>query len=176
MNMFLLFSLVFPLLALGGLVLLVRFLTRSSERFETASDLSSQREYSAAYYQPMSRLLDPEELQAAQSLAGIEAADFARFRRARLQSFRGYLSDLRSDFSRLEFQARFFLLSGLPSDSQLVSDLNQTKFRFYARLMRVEFELALFALGLGSVNVSELVMAIDAYQSVLCPVQQRSSN
>lgn len=174
MNMILLLSVLFPVLALVALLFVLRSLSGTTDRLGANEDSLGQREYSPAYYQPMRKLLDPEELLAAQSLPGVGVSEFRRFRRARLQAFRAYLSDMRSDFNRLEFKARYFLLSGLASDSHLVSELNQTKLKFQSRLVRVELELALFALGFGSVNVSALVEGIEAYHSALLPSTSRA--
>jgi len=172
MNFFLLSSLLCLIFALATLVFLVRFLSARGARLAGQNERTLSREYRRDYYLPLGKLLHPNELARAQALTGVSAASFARFRRARIQSFRGYLSDLRADFNCMEIRTRYLLLSGTAADSKLVEDLNRTKLGFQSRLLRVEIELALFAWGVGSINVSELVEAIEAFDFVLSPGRQ----
>ncbi len=119
------------------------------------------------FYRPMSRLLDERELESARALTGISEADYARFRAARIAAFRAYLREMRCDFSRIEFKLRYLLLAGSEREAELVVTLNQLKSSFQMQILRVEFQLMLFRLGLRSVDVSPLVATLEAMEGSL---------
>lgn len=129
--------------------------------------MGADRESFADHYRPMTRILDPRELEACRSLPGVAAADFARFRAARLAAFRHYLQEMRLDFNRIEFKLRYLMLAASHEEAELVASLNRVKTSFQMQLIRVEFQLVLFRFGLASVQVQPLVDMLDQFESTL---------
>jgi hypothetical protein len=126
--------------------------------------VASDRESFTAYYRPMLLLLDREQLCRAQSLEGISAEDFSRFRRQRVYAFRSYLNEMKLDFHRIEFKLRYLMLSATQQEADLVMRLNRLKASFQWNLWKVQIQLFLFQWGAGTVNPTPLVQALEEFE------------
>jgi hypothetical protein len=133
----------------------------------TANGVGADRESFADYYRPMTRILDPRDLDQTRTLSGISASDFARFRARRIQAFRAYLNDMRLDFNRIEFKLRYLMLAASEDQAEIVVALNRVKSSFQWQLLRVEFQLFLFRFGYSSVDVAPLVEMLEQLESSL---------
>ena len=88
-----------------------------------------------------------------------------RLRRQRIAIFAQYLSEMRRDFSRLS-QAMRELVTCAPDDqSELISSLISMEWRFRRNLVSVYFRLGLYTLGLGKLNVSQLVHGLESFET-----------
>ncbi|MBM3760787.1 MAG: hypothetical protein FJW36_11130 [Acidobacteria bacterium] len=125
------------------------------------------RESFSDYYRPMTRILDPREMEACSSLSGLKPSDIARFRTDRIAAFRTYLNEVRLDFNRIEFKLRYIMLAASQNEAELVSRLNQVKTNFQLQLIRVEFQLVLFRLGWAGVDVEPLVQMLEQLEACL---------
>ncbi len=146
-----------------------RILRNTNDLHELADASPADRESLVSYYRPLRLLLDPDELAHAKSLAGDDHAAWRRFRRQRIRAFRCYLRDLEVDFRRLEFKLRYLLLAASASDAQWVHQLNRLRAQFALRLFVLEFRLLLFSLGLGTINASALLEAMERMEQALSP-------
>ena len=129
--------------------------------------MGSDRESFTDYYHPMTKILDPRELDHARALSGVGSSHFARFRKARIVSFRSYLNEIRLDFSRIEFKLRYLMLAASTEEAELVVSLNRIKSSFHLRLLRVEVQLFLFRFGWSAVDIDPLVEMLEQLEGAL---------
>ncbi len=162
------------LLALACLGLLITLALHSRRRAAALAEqgapsevMGADRESFTDYYRPMTRILDPREFDHARSLSGVCASDFARFRKARLVSFRSYLNEIQFDFNRIEFKMRYLMLAASQEEAQMVVSLNQIKSSFQLQLLRVEAQLFLFRFGWAAVDIQPLVEMLEQMEGVL---------
>jgi hypothetical protein len=142
----------------------------NSKGLEAASSSTSNDKISlSAYYQPMRLLLNEDELASARQLMGISAQDWKSFRQRRLRVFRHYLSDLRTDFRRMEFKLRYLMLAASREDVHLVERLNRVKLEFYLGLWALEARLLLFYFGVGSIEIGPILDRLQIMESALVP-------
>lgn len=125
------------------------------------------RESFADHYRPMSKILDPREMDACRSLRGLSSSDFARFRAARISAFRRYLREMTLDFRRIEFKLRYLMLAASKDEAELVTSLNRIKSNFQVQLMRVRLQVWLFQFGWGSIDIQPLVNLLDQMDASL---------
>ena len=121
--------------------------------------------FSAVRYRPMQRLLSDVDEQFLQGRVGGDHRVARRLRRQRIAIFAQYLSEMRRDFSRLS-QAMRELVTCAPDDqSELISSLIGMEWRFRRNLVSVYFRLGLYTLGLGKLNVSQLVHGLESFET-----------
>jgi hypothetical protein len=123
----------------------------------------------AGRYQPMLRLLEDEDLE----FAGANRALKGRIRAQRRELFRGYLRCLTKDYARLLAGLRGLIVESGVDRPDLAKALAKNRMMFALALCRIEVNLQLHALGVGRVDVSGLVDALDALRgavSVMTPV------
>jgi hypothetical protein len=129
-------------------------------------DASWWGRFSPNRYRPMRRLLNPEEFGYLRSLAGRDPALVAECRRNRVQVFQGYLRELIADFGRLQALGQLLVGAGSATET-LREELFRQKVRFTVSVWRVRWELLVFRLGLGDVDVTALLSAVQASTMVL---------
>ncbi len=122
---------------------------------EWINDLSLER------YRPMMRLLDSEDLEFLKSQPGFTPRMAARIRAQRAQIFRGYLRCLCSDFSRICAAVKVLMAQSRHDRPDLASTLIQHRILFTMELVAVYIRLYLYRVGLGSVEVSDLVRSFE---------------
>jgi hypothetical protein len=119
-------------------------------------------------YKPMLRLLSDGDL-------GFAAANpklRSKIRSQRREVFRGYLRCLTKDYARLLSGIRGMMVESGVDRPDLAKTLARSRVQFALSLCRIELHLQLHALGIGKVDVSGLVEALDSLRgavSVMTP-------
>jgi hypothetical protein len=119
-------------------------------------------------YKPMLRLLSDSDLDFAAANPKIKS----RIRSQRREVFRGYLRCLTKDYARLLSGIRGMMVESGVDRPDLAKALASNRARFAFALCRIELHLQLHALGIGKVDVSGLVEALDSLRgavSVMTP-------
>jgi hypothetical protein len=115
-------------------------------------------------YRPMLRLLDQGDLSFLKSQPGFKPGMASRLRRQRCNIFRGYLRNLAADFGRTCSALKLVMLHSENDRPDLAAALLRAQTAFACGLLQVEFRLALYRLGLASVDVTGLVKLFDVMQ------------
>jgi hypothetical protein len=152
--MFLLFTGALFLIVWCAIFLLFILKVRSLRSAETgsASSLTADR------YRPMLRLLSNDDL------AFVSSAD-GKLRRAlrarRRELFRGYLRCLTRDYAHLLAGVRQVMVQSGSDRPDLARALAKNRVLFAIAMCRIEFSLALHAAGIGKVDISGMVQALE---------------
>ena len=115
-------------------------------------------------YRPMLRLLDQRDLEFLKSQPGFRPAMAGRLRRQRCEIFQGYLRNLCSDFQRTCAALKIIMVRAEKDRPDLASHLMKAQATFAFALFRVQCRLALYRMGLSSVDVMPLVALFDTLQ------------
>jgi hypothetical protein len=107
-------------------------------------------------YRPMLRLLSDEDLQF------VPAHFRSSVRADRRMIFRRYLKCLAKDYARLLAGIRMAMVRSGVDRPELARALAKNRLLFALAVCRIEYRLTLHAAGLGHVDVSGLVEALDA--------------
>jgi hypothetical protein len=118
--------------------------------------------FSLARYEPMKRLLSPDDLAFLKQRPGIPAEVVKKLKADRYRVFRKYLNELAADFERLHAQARQLVTQAPEEYAELVGILMQQQVRFRVALAGVQVRLALHQAGIGSVDVGTIFAPIQA--------------
>lgn len=118
-------------------------------------------ELSADHYRPMLRLLDGEDLEILRSQPGFGPEQVRAFRRDRTRIFREYLNRLNTDFACVAMALKIVMLQSEQDRPELASQLFQNQVRFAARMLAVRARLVLFELGIGTIEVDNLLGVFD---------------
>lgn len=129
-------------------------------------DVEWWKEFDAARYSPIRRLLDEDDIRYLRSLRGYERSLEKDLRRRRAQIFRVYLREMVADFNRLQLLGKMMVLAG--GSPMLREQLFLQKVAFTHALFRVRLQLAASSLGFGSVDAGSLV---EAFQSAATAMQ-----
>ena len=111
----------------------------------------------------MLRLLSEEDF----SLAGSNPILRAKIGARRRELFRGYLRCLTKDYARLLAGIRRLMVESGVDRPDLAKALAKNRYLFALALCRIEINLQLHALGIGKVDVSGLVNALDALRNTV---------
>jgi hypothetical protein len=161
----LLFVLLLFLLVLSAFMYLV---LRALRCGETATvDREWLEEFSTAKYRPMERLLSEDDFRFLASQPGFDRGVARRLRAERRRIFQVYLSALQKDFNRLHSTARLIVLYSPQDRSDLAAVLFQVRVRFYVAYAKVWCKLLLHTWGFGTVEIGQLVGALDTLQQQL---------
>ncbi len=117
--------------------------------------------FSASSYQPMDRLLSPEDFAFLSRQPGFDLSLYRKFRRDRLRIFRQYLNRMIGDFNRLHLTARLLLASGTQDHSDIVTQLIWLKIRFSVAVLQAESRYFLCCVGLRSLSVRVLILRLE---------------
>ncbi len=123
-------------------------------------DIPSDRDLSvspAIRYRPMLRLLSEADI----ALVSADKQVAAQLRNDRNRIFRRYLRCLTRDYARLLHGIRLAMVHSTLDRPDLARALTVNKFRFAVALCQIEFRLRLHSAGIGKVDVSGLVEAVD---------------
>jgi hypothetical protein len=116
---------------------------------------------SALRYRPMERLLSDEDERFLASQPGCNRKMLRRMRSERRRLFRGYLACLSTDFSRVGVALRLIMTHSAQDRPDLAGILYKQQALFAIGMLNVQWRLALHTLGLGNVDVSGLVRAME---------------
>jgi len=141
----------------AGLLLMTRM------RLLDASIQSSAKLPDGERYRPMLRILSEEDLR----FTNGNRLLLKKIRTRRREIFRGYLRCLTKDYARLLSGLRRTMVQSGVDRPDLAKAIAKNRFRFAVALCRIEVHLQLHALGIGKVDVSGLVEALDALRSVV---------
>lgn len=112
-------------------------------------------------YRPMLRLLGDEDLEFVSANGSLHRTLRAR----RRQLFRSYLRCLARDYSLLLAGVRAVIVQSGVDRPDLVRALAKNRVLFAITLYKVEFRLALHAVGVGKVDISGLVDTLEALRA-----------
>ena len=118
-------------------------------------------ELSIDRYRPMLRLLNQEDVQFLRTQPGYTPQMATKFRLQRCQLFLKYLLDLDNDFRRICMALKILMVQSKHDRPDLASVLVRSQITFAWGMMMVQFQLACYRHGLGSVDVSDLVKVFD---------------
>jgi len=109
----------------------------------------------------MQRMLTEDDAQWLAS-QGMEPAAIRRLRAERRKIFSLYLDNMARDFKRLHSAARTLLMESQVDRPELTKQLISLRWAFQRSMVRARFSLKVHALGIGTVDVSFLVRAIES--------------
>lgn len=164
---------VLPLLILSVVLISIigsLLLYRGGLRRQTSlPDAAWLHDFSPEKYRPMLRLLDGQDYTWLAS-QGMEKNAINELRAERRKIFGTYLQNIGRDFGKLHSAASALILA-LPNDEpNLAGRLLTVRVQFQRTMMLVRFNLLLHDLGLGSVDVRQLVSGIEALHQDLRPL------
>jgi hypothetical protein len=162
MNLVLLSAIILALGLCLVLLVLVRSFARSPQAVPEGDWLAR---ISAARYRPMERLLDAREEAFVASHA--DRATVRHFRAQRRKVFRGYLRSLERDFGRVCAGIQLVLAHSETDRPELASALMKQQATFAVTVLAVRARLLLHAAGVGTVDVRDLVSALDSMRAEL---------
>ena len=119
-------------------------------------------ELSAVRYRPMERLLGEEDYRFLASHPGFDRKSLRRIRTERRRVFREYLACLSRDFSLVGTALRLMMMYSAQDRPDLAGILYKQQALFAFRMLGVQWRLALNSVGMGSVDVSGLVGAMES--------------
>jgi len=122
---------------------------------EWIDDLSLDR------YRPMLRMLDGDDIAFLRSQPGFTANMAVKLRAQRAQIFRGYLRSLETDFGRVCAAIKLVMLQSQHDRPELAEALLRQQVTFACAMLSVRVHLSLYRVGLGGVEVSNLVKIFD---------------
>jgi hypothetical protein len=151
-------------LAAGALAIYIYFRVKGYLSVDSSGERLREG-FSLARYEPMKRILSEEDLEFLKCLRGVQPKSIRKLRAQREQIFKTYLRELVADFRELHREARALVASAPEEYADLVEVVMRQQVRFWMTLAGVEFRLGLRAMGIGSVDVSGLLAAVDALQA-----------
>jgi hypothetical protein len=144
-------------LALGtfGLLFLMRL------RMLQAAETNQAQTVLPGRYRPMLRLLADEDFRFVSANPRLKKT----LRAERCRLFRGYLRCLTRDYGRLLAGLRHAMVHSGVDRPDLAQALVRNRFRFAVALCNAEMRLVLYSAGIGKVDISGLVGALDALRT-----------
>ena len=143
----------------GAILLLVRRLTAPGAVSECDPEWVAN--FSIATYRPMLRLLSEGDYKFFAAQRGITPQAVRRFRLERRRVFRSYLRSLVRDFHRLHLAARMTLIYSAVDRPELAQTLLKQRVTFAWAVTTIEYRLVLHTLGIGTVDVSQLLGSLE---------------
>lgn len=143
----------------AAILLLVRRLTAPGAVSECDPEWLAG--FSIATYRPMLRLLGEEDYKFYAAQRGVTAKAVREFRKERRRVFRTYLRNLVRDFHRLHLAARMTLIYAAVDRPELAQTLMKQRITFAWAVMTIECRLVLHTLGIGAIDVSQVLGALD---------------
>jgi hypothetical protein len=126
-----------------------------------SAEAGNRPSMAADRYRPMLRLLSDDDL--AFVSANTKMQRELRVRRRNL--FRGYLACLTRDYAHLLARVRLAMVHSGVDRPDLARALARNRALFAIAICKVEFRLALHATGIGNVDISGLVDALETLRS-----------
>jgi hypothetical protein len=122
---------------------------------------------SVARYRPMERLLSEDDYRFLASQPGFDKRTLRRIRAERRKVFRGYLACLSRDFSLVGAALRLMVMYSAQDRPDLAGILYKQQALFAFGMLAVQWRLLLHTCGLGTVDVSGLVHAMESMRMEL---------
>lgn len=149
-------------LALFGLLFLA--LVRRS-RTDAVDPLEWLESFSAATYEPMSRLLDESDYTFLAAQPGFETSIARRLRRSRIEIFHSYLGAMIRDFERLMKVGRVIAVFAREDQTRFAEGWSSLRWRFYSSVIAIEARVALHWMGLGTVDTRGLLASLQVLET-----------
>ncbi len=140
-------------------------------RYVQAMALSSAPLPAEGRYRPMLRLLSANDIE----LVASNKALCNKLRKQRLSLLQDYLGCLTKDYGRLLAGLRASMVASNVDRPDLADALAKNQMLFVIAVCRIEYRIWLYRFGIGTIDVSGLVNAIDALRAqvvVLRPAMQ----
>jgi hypothetical protein len=118
-------------------------------------------ELSMDRYRPMMRLLDGGDLEFLCSQSGVSPKIIRGFRRQRCRIFRSYLKQLNTDFACVCMAIKVIMLQSDTDRPDLASKLLRSRIHFVWCLVLVQTRLALYEIGVGTIDAACLLKLFD---------------
>ena len=125
-------------------------------------DPEALRHFSTDRYQPMLRLLSREDVLFLRDQPGYDPRIERDLMRARRRAFRFYLRAMAHDFDRLHRALRLVILHAPEDRSEVAVLIVKQKALFFTGLAFAHIRLTMHALGIGTVDVTNLIAALDS--------------
>jgi len=154
------------LVFVAAAVMLIRTMGSSGQSLPVTTEWIS--DLSTDHYKPMLRLLDSADIEFLRSQPGCTREMETKLRIQRCQVFRGYLRSLTSDFQRVCMALKIVMVQSEQDRPDLASALMHQQMLFATGLLGIHFRLALYRLGICSVDVTGLVRTFDGMRIELC--------
>ena len=159
--MFFIFITALLLIVVGAAGLEFFLKMRSLRAPHLDKDVRKASSLTAGRYQPMLRLLAQDDLAFIAPDSKLQKA----FRAKRRKLFRGYLRCLTRDYAVLLTGVRTVMVQSGADRPDLARALARNRVLFAVAMCKVEFRLALHTAGIGSVDISGLVDALETLRS-----------
>jgi hypothetical protein len=130
-------------------------------RIPRGAEASSLPVISAERYRPMLRLLSDEDL----NFVSANATLHRTLRTRRRELFRTYLRCLTRDYANLLAGVRCAMVQSGLDRPDLARALAKNRTLFVMAIYKVEFRLALHTVGMGKVEISGLVEALESLRN-----------
>ncbi len=128
------------------------------------------KEFSVSAYRPMERLLNEEDVEFLKSQPGFRPGMERQLRANRCRAFRLYLRNLARDFNRLHYALRLMVVHAPAGAPDLAGILLRQKVTFFSAWLLARLRLELYALGVGRVEVSGLLAAVEDARATLSSI------
>jgi hypothetical protein len=152
-------------LAIVGFALVVLFREMVSRTSPADFDPAWLEDFSIAKYRPMLRLLSEDDYEFLASQAGYEAKIASQLRMERRKVFRAYLRNLVRDFNRLHNAAKIMAVCSAQDRPDLTQALLKQQLTFSFAVAAVKVRLMLHTVGIGTVEVRNLLASVDHLRS-----------
>ncbi len=154
----------------GAVWLVLRRLARA--RSAAKADIAWLREFSAARYRPMERLLAHEDYDFLSAQPSFRPAICRRLQAERRRIFRAYVRAVSQDFGRLMAAGHAMVALAAEDRPGLALVLLRRRLAFNCALLAVRWRLALSAIAIGQVGVRPLIDALDGLRRDLKPLAE----
>jgi hypothetical protein len=124
-------------------------------------DPSWLEDFTIAKYRPMLRLLSEDDYEFLASQAGYQGKIASQLRAERRKVFKAYLRNLVRDFHRLHHVAKMMAVYSAHDRPEMAITLLKQRVTFSAAVMAVRVRLMLHTVGIGTVEVRNLIDSLD---------------
>ena len=142
-----------------ALALVARKMAGRAKRVEF--DPSWLEDFSISKYRPMLRLLSEDDYEFLASQAGYQGKIASQLRSERRKVFRAYLRNLVRDFHRLHYVAKMMAVHSAKDRPDFAVALLKQRLTFSAAVASLKVRLVLHAVGIGAVDVRNLIDSLD---------------
>jgi hypothetical protein len=142
-----------------ALVLVFRQLLSPARHHEVSVDWLNR--FSISRYEVMARLLSETDFEFLRSQKGYQPSIARHLRHRRKAIFRSYLSCLKRDFGRLEAAVMLCMAASRADRPDLAKAVLRRRLVFTWAVVCTEWRLALYSVGLGTVDVGSLIGALS---------------
>jgi hypothetical protein len=167
--------LIAALLSLVPIGLLLLFLYRTLSVRQQGEISFDQCLFPPEKYRVMGRLLHESDFRFLATQPGFSPQIGRRFRTQRRRIFRGYLRNLRKDFNSMSLAVQALIVHAGEDRGDLAVALMRQRLVFMLGMLAIEARLLLHAVGVGAVDVGDMVESFQAMQAqirvLLVPAQ-----